>query len=227
MISAWLHSIEQIMLAAVNSKTRVIGVLSPDRGSGVSTLCAMLAESFARSGMRTLLVDLASPMRLATEEAGWVPGEPALQHVRSDPKGYDVLAAPATPATRALFNKADAFRGLFDNDLKTYAAIVVDLPPPVDRSEDMINPMAAASACDTVIMVCAMGQLMQPRIKATVADLTSAGVVLGGTVINHKQSPTLGVDMAAAVRRLTFVLPRTAPWLARKLAASKFLNSRI
>jgi Mrp family chromosome partitioning ATPase len=187
----------------------------------------MLAESSARSGVRTLLVDLAGSMGSGAGEAGWAPGGPALQRVRSDPKGYDILTGSVTPASRALFNKVDAFRGMFEGELSTYAAIIVDLPPPIDRSEDRINPIAAASACDTVLMVCAMGQLVQPRIKAAVAGLNSAGVVLGGTVINHTQRPTLGADMAASVRRLRFAFPRTATWLARRLVASKFLNSRM
>jgi Mrp family chromosome partitioning ATPase len=226
MIHSWLRPIEEIMLAAVDSKVRVLGVLSPEAGAGVSTACRMLAESHCRSGAKTLLVDLTQTVQQAETDGAWAPGDGAAQLIQVQASGVDLLAVRPTAETRPAFNNVDVMRRMFKDELAAYEAIIVDLPPVLNRREDLINPLAAARACDAVIMVCMIGLIKQHEVEETLSVLRTAGVQLGGTVLNDMRNPTLGAEMAAAARRIARLSPKLAAWLQKKLLASSFLNHR-
>jgi Mrp family chromosome partitioning ATPase len=226
MMQSWLQSVEQIMLAAVDGKARVLGVVSPDAGAGVSTLCRMLAESHSRSGSKTLLIDLAQPLDTSEKDESWAPGDGAKQLIRPAPGGYDVLAARPTTSTRPMFNNIDVLRRMFTDELEAYQAIVVDLPPVLGQDEATVNPLAAARACDAIVLVCMTGKLTQPRLQLTMSSLAAAGVKVGGTVLNDLHNPTLGSELAGQARRLSGLAPRLSAWLERRLRSSEFLNSK-
>ena len=181
--SSWMRPAEQVMLAAVDGKTRVVGIISPQSASGVSTLCQMVAECYSRSGQQTLLADFTLPVITGNQRA-WVPGENPLEETRADPRGYDTFSVQATVATRSQYNSVDKLRHFFNEDLSGYKAIIVDLPAILERREDSINPLAAARACDVVIMVCMTGRIKQQQVKLALAELALAGVQIGGTVLN-------------------------------------------
>ncbi len=224
MIRSWLGAVEQVMLAAIDSKARVLGVLSPDSGSGVSTLCRMLAESRSSSGAKTLLINLTQYSDDTDDD--WTPASGATQLVQLDAAGYDVLTARPTRATRAAFNNVQSLRELVNDELASYEAVFVDLPPVLDQSSNQINPLAAARACDAVVMVCMPGRTTHHRIKRTMEMMEAVGVQLGGTVLNDLRNPTLGSELAGAARRLGRILPGLGASLERNALASSFLNSR-
>ncbi|MGE0025312.1 MAG: hypothetical protein AB7S70_16955 [Hyphomicrobium sp.] len=211
------------MLVASDSKSRVLAVLSPEKGAGVSALCRMLAETYGRSGMATLLVDLTRPTGSGIG-ADWVPGEGAPGFISSNPCGYDELTAHPTRATRAQFNNVDRLRRMFSEVLTAYDAIVVDLPAVLDQSDDVINPIAAARASDAVIMMCVTGETSQQQIRKAKATLEAAGVQIGGTVLNDRNRPLLGAEIGSVLRRVGFV--PGVKWLARLAETSEFLNPR-
>lgn len=183
------RTLEQIMLAAAESKARVLGFLSPDRGAGVSTLCRLLAGGFVGAGIRTLLVDLTQE---AVEENDrrpvWLPNLTPTSLIEADPAGYDVIQAPPTWQSRALFNNIDTLRRMFDQDLREFETIIVDLSSVLDRRENIINPVSVARACDAVIMVCVTGRTTQDQIKQTLTELDSAGVQLSATILNDVEA---------------------------------------
>lgn len=214
------------MLATVDSKTRVLGVLSPDVGVGVSTLCRMIADSHCRAGRKTLLVDLTQIVSDVEDDDGWAPGDGAAQMIQRGDDSFDVLHAWPTIVTRPLFNNVDTLRRLFSEQLAAYEAVVVDLPPVLDQQESLINPLAAARACDAVIMICTPGRVTQQRIKQTVLTLGTAGIQLGGVVLNDVHNPTLGEELAASARKLARFAPRLASRVEYWLLANEFLKSR-
>lgn len=183
------RSVEQIMLATAESKARLLGVLSPNSGAGVSTLCRMVAGGFASAGMRTLLVDL-TKNAVETDEQGpvWRSDLTATALVETVPAGYDLIQAPPTPQSRALFNNIDTLRRMFAEDLSDYKMIIIDLSAVLDPREDLINPVSVARACDAVIMVCVTGRTTQEDVRRTVSALESAGVQLAGTVLNDVEA---------------------------------------
>jgi Mrp family chromosome partitioning ATPase len=226
MHASWQNSAEQIMLAAIDNKARVVGIVSPDRQAGVSTLCRQLAEAYAASGARTLLIDLAerSPARGAPK---WRPGFDAAMATTATGHGFDLLVAQFTSESRALFSNVTTFRGLLDDNLASYEAIVIDLPALGGSDHDSINPVAAARACDAVLLLCLTGKVTQDQLMAAVREMQGAGVPLAGTVLNDRYAPTLGVAMATNRRRLSRLVPGLNRWVERKLSTSEFLNTRL
>lgn len=192
MIDAWWPSVEQLMLAATDSKTRVLGILSPDQGAGVSVLCRMVATCFARAGIKALLIDLSSygdPSETARQ--AWEPGLIPADAIQAEPGGFDMLVAPGLIDARPVFNNVEALRAMFADQLAGYKAIIVDLPPVLGQRADLVNPIAVARACDAVIMVCLAGATSQRRIKTALTALGTAGVEISGTIINDLHNPPM------------------------------------
>ena len=222
---SWQHAVEQILLVVTDKNARVLSVLGPDRGVGVTLLCQQIAESSSRSGAKTLLIDLTRPA-VPGGQPGWVPGKDASEFIGTMPGGYSTLVANPSPATRSLFNNVESLRRTIEQVLPPYDALIIDLPPVLDQRDDEINPIAAARASDAVIMVCVAGRSIEPRVRKAISTLEAAGVQLGGTVLNDRHNPPLGMDVAASLRRkYRRFLPGSA-WLARLAESSDFLNAR-
>lgn len=224
MKESWQHAVEQILLVAGDSKARVISVLSPDRGAGVSTLCGMIAETSARSGASTMLVDLTQPIG-SGKSGDWAPGDDVSSFIKATPRGYDSLPSYPSRVTRPQFNNIEKLRKTFAEGLASYDLIVVDLSAVLDQRDTIINPVAAARASDAVIMVCVTGETTQERVRKTLSLMDAAGVQIGGTVLNDRSSPPLGVDMATSLRGLQRFF-RGASRLAEIAETNDFLNSR-
>jgi hypothetical protein len=58
------------------------------------------------------------------------------------------------------------------------------------------------------------------------ATLQTAGIQIGGVVLNDRHNPTLATEMAAGTRRLAWFAPRFAAWVERKLLNSQILNQQ-
>ena len=228
MRQSWIRPIELVVLPALDGKIRVLGFTSPGHGAGVTSVARAAAETIARSGVRTLLLDLttaANGSALASECAGWIPGAhnvPASAQPHA--AGYDILVAQPSAETRFLFNDAKRLRQALAAELRGYAVVVVDLPPLLDTGADIINPVAAALACDRVLMVYAKG--LTKRVDMTAAgDLAQAsGIKLEGLIFNERGEPPLGKELATKVARLTPIWPSLFGWIERRLQASPILR---
>lgn len=215
------------MLAAVDGDSRVVCFLSAEAGSGVSTFCRMLAKSYAEAGSKALLVDLSRPVaEVSPDDESWAPGDGVLQLIRRDEAGFDILSITPTSKTRQLFNNVEVLRKLFGEQLEGYGSVVVDLPPVLADSDRRLNPLAAARACDAVVMICMPNKVSRGHLSKAVTALNVAGVKLGGTIINDYHNPALGHQLASVARRVAKYSPRLGNWLERRLKDNEFLNSR-
>lgn len=362
MIGTWLRDVERIKLATVGQGARVVGVVSPLAGAGVSTLARELAEVTARSGKRTILVDLTQGIGAATSPLGWRPsmtlmaasypatltgvrglrtelskaldtlrltraherdvslavseiaaavvrapestatlldmrakledwrivielthdGSPVLAESRlaattlpvvadapalglqlastrltwsvsnapndrytmrgvrtlvpepqpapanpeagSLARAYDELTATPDKSTKLLFNNVDLIRTVLHSELAAYEAVFVDLPPLLGDADDRLNPLAAAAACDALLLVCVSGEIEAAELSGSMTVLQRAGVSVTGLVLNDVNNPTLGQEMAREARRLERILPSLSGWLSRKALRSRFLD---
>lgn len=224
-MESWGRSAEQVLLSTVESNARVLGLISPDGNSGVTSLCRHVALASMRAGSRTLLADFAQPV-LDDPDNGWGPGDGAAQLISTRPDSYDLLEVHPTIGSRGKFNNISALEELFNVELKAYDRIILDLPAVNKRDLDHINPTAAARASDMVLMVCMPGRITQGSIQSALSVLEGAGATMGGIVLNDLANPTLGSQMAASARRLSRLSRRFSGWLERKALASSFLNSR-
>lgn len=221
MRQSWIRPIEQVVLPALEGKLRVLGITSPDHGAGVTSVAQAAAETIARSGIRVLLLDLTQVTEAAGGWHGWIPGASgARESARPNPSGYDMLVAHPSAETRFLFNDGKRLRLALTDELAEYAVIIVDMPPLLDASSQIINPVAAALACDKVLMVYAKG--LTKRVDMTAAsDLARAsGIKLEGLIFNELGQPSLAKELSAKIRRLAPLWPSLVGWLDRKIQSS-------
>jgi Mrp family chromosome partitioning ATPase len=172
-----------MMVASVRD-CRITGVTAPHPSAGVSRVSEALALLSARSGVRTLLVDLSRPGEEHDGRSRWVPGEPAQPHLLQGEFSYDVLPAGPAPERAATIDTARRLRDNLTVELKHYAAIFVDLPAIRHQSSDKFDPLAAAAACDGVIVVCAKGKTTSDELKEVVESMRISGVKVAGTILN-------------------------------------------
>lgn len=221
----WTNEIERLTFATFERGMRVVGVTSPQAKSGVSSVCRRLCEVMAKSGGRTLLVDLSGSTEESTGVAAWRPGTGgAGQSIRTDAAGYDRLVAAFDQETRYLFNSIDRLRRVFAEDLAHYDAIVLDMPSLPATGTSRLNGAPAAAACDGVLMVCLSGDVSREQLNAAVDALANVEAKLLGMVLNDMTNPTLGAELAREARRVRRYLPRLSGWLERKALASALLN---
>lgn len=227
MAKSWSKPIEQIALTLLETQTRVVGFTSPTADVAVGTVCASMAGTLAAFGSRTLLVDLSKPVVASTLTPPWLPGEGGIgQSIRQAREGFDVLEAAPTPETRLLFSNAELIRRMLSDELRPYGSILVEMPPVLDGEGNTINPVGPALACDSVIMMCSTGRTTKDQIQQAVDPLRSAGVKLGGVIMDDRNRPTLAEEMAQEVRRISAISPAFAEWLVRRIMSSSLLNGR-
>ena len=181
---SWRQPAEQINLFLDHQRTRVAGITSPLRGSGVSTLAARLSAARAASGVKTLLLDLNGSGPDGSKIC-WSPADPATFLPARSNDGYDVVVGCS--GQRSLFNNVATLRQTFGVQLAGYEQIIVDLP--ALSATDTINPAAVAAACDGVLIVCVTGRSSAAVLRAAIAKLDAAGASVSGTVLNDAETP--------------------------------------
>lgn len=215
------------MLSAVEGKIRLLGVTAPVSGSGVSTVARGVAEAFARSGHKTLLLDLSTDIRTDSRAPAWVPGgHSASAAIRAEPSGLATLTADTTTATRALFNNVEFLQQMLDAELASYSAIVLDLPAVREDEDKRLNPLAAARVADAVLLVCLTGQIDRGQLSDAVETLKMAGANTAGVVLNDYFGTSFGDEIADRIEAKRRLLPGLAGRLAGKFRESRFLNER-
>jgi Flp pilus assembly CpaE family ATPase len=160
-----LFAIRKAARAAAGTATgKVVTVFSPKGGSGKTVLATNLAVASARSGVRTLLVDLDlqfgdSALTLAVNpratiadlvaSAGDIDVDTLTAFVSTDSRsGLSVLPAPRRPEEADVVGQAE-LAAVLKTARSAYAAVVIDTGPLFD------GPMLAAlDHTDQLLLVC-------------------------------------------------------------------------
>ena len=143
-----------------------IGVCLSDPDGDGGAFAVALAASFARLGLRVLLMaeDTASPLPTETPDAGCG----TLTVLPREENGEEPVDRLAGPAFAAALAKAK----------ETYDAVFVALPPVPFRAE----AAAAAPALDGVVLGVRVAYDRRDAVQAAIASLTGAGATVFGAV---------------------------------------------
>jgi Mrp family chromosome partitioning ATPase len=179
----WKTAAEQLAVSQTIQGTRLLGVIAPTAASDSSLLAQMIAEAMGRSGLKVLLVNLHPDD--ADGVAPLVPKEPwrPIQQMRNG--ALDVLLPNVTAQTRDAFNNSAWLAKYFGEQLRQYSNIVFDLPPVLGGREDELMPLAAASVCNAIILMCSTGQVTYGELEDAVQLLHSARAPLMGVVVEE------------------------------------------
>jgi hypothetical protein len=233
MKNAWAPAVEQIVLSAQEQGLRVVGFVSPQQQSGIRELAPMVAETMARAGLPTLLIDLSAGedwrSSMSRDAQGpacgapWSPGvRERVQPLIRNQGGADSLKVTTHLDARFRFNNVKALRQALAEEFERYDRIVLMLGDVGVRSG--VNPLGPAAACDAVYLLCVPNEIGRSDLGDVVASLKIAGARIGGVVLNDSDQSTPGAEMANWIEtRLGFV-PAFSSWLARKVRAARLLN---
>ena len=191
------------------SEGRVITVFSAKGGCGKTTVSVNLAAELARSGMRTLLVDLdlafgddAITLGLAPERsiadlvpmAGHLDAEGLGSVVTSHDSGLDVLCAPKHPGD------ADSISGALAAEVlriarRSYQLVVVDTPPAFSE-----HVLSAFDTSDRSLILATLDipSVKNLRVALDTLDLLGQPKELRTVVLNRADAKTgLSVEDAS------------------------------
>ena len=200
---------------------KVVTVFSPKGGSGKTMLATNLAVAAARSGLRTLLVDLDlqfgdSALTLAVTpratiadlaaSAGTVDAEKLAAFVSSDPRsGLAVLPAPRHPEEADIVGH-NVLAAVLEAARNAYEAIVIDTGPLFDAAM-----LAALDQTDRLLLICnpEVTSLKNVRIGletidrlgfdrdrvSLVANRVGAPGALGRSEIEHALETTIAYEL--------------------------------
>lgn len=226
-LDASAPDIERIFLSAAARGGRVLGVIGCGRGDAQHLLARALAERSARSGERTLLLDLSLPVGPATDRIRWAPGDERVgESIQRDPRGFERLAAVACPTTVMRFRNLGGLKHLLGQELAHYQAIVIDAGSLLGTDEAAIPAATIAQACETIVMATIPGAMRRDQFEAAVTTLGAAAPRMVGLVLDDAGNPTVGEELCRLAARLERYLPAVSRKLTRWLSRRPLLWDR-
>ena len=185
----------------------MIGV---ETGVGTSVCARALAERSALAPSRTLLVD-ASESRQAS---------PPMAEAEPENMGWFRLADGAEEPFR--LRSPDFLRTLWAEAHKDWETVIIDCCPAIEDRDYAVPGSLVARSADAVILVCLAGKSTKDMIEAAKAALGPAKIV--GVVVNGRDMPTVGAEIARESGRTARFFPKFSRWLARRALQSKVLD---
>lgn len=185
-----------VYLARMGATTTCLGVVSVARGEGKTTIASNLAQAFAASNSRTLLIDADAQERKLTRHRH-AKATAGLFELLNDEQLLDrvlVQGAPNEPdfiplvCRRPLANSGDVLGSAQMDDLlrklrQTYAVIVIDLP----SLETAPDARAIGPLLDALLLVAQYGRVPADRIRQGVKTFEQADVKILGGVLNKSR----------------------------------------
>jgi capsular exopolysaccharide synthesis family protein len=177
--------------ALSDGDTRVIAATSCAQGEGKSSTNIALAELFARSGRRVLLVDC-DMRRPSLDKYLKAPLTPGLSDVlqgrlewrdalrKNIDERLDLLCAGAQPANPGDLLESERFGQLLDAARAEYDLVVCDMPPAFAVSD----LESAAARIDALLLVVRCNKVPARAVGEATQRLQRSGVKLIGAVLN-------------------------------------------
>ncbi len=181
-----------VRLAALEQRMKLIAVTSPGRGDGKSTTSLNLAITTAMEGRNVLLVD-ADIRRPSIHNLLRIPGDRGLTSILSGAERLEKVIVPTEidhlfclPAGTACPNPPEMLglpscRELFRSLGELYDVVIIDCPPGAGLSDVQI----ISSMVDGMLLVVSMNKTLRPHLIITIRALQQAGAPLAGLVLNR------------------------------------------
>ena len=181
----WASSAEQIAISQIIKGTRLIGFVSPTDATNTSLLARMVAEAMGRAGLKILLTNLNATQEVIHDTAAIAVSEPWRPISGEANRLLDVLSANVTTETKHMFNNNGWLGSFFAEQLRTYSTVILDLPPLMQEQQNKLSPLAAASVCQAVVLMCPIGSVTRPQLANSMQLLQSAEVNVIGLVVEE------------------------------------------
>ena len=195
------RSVEAIYQSTIGAGYRVIAVIAIEHGDGASAVAQALARRSALVSNQTLLVDASAKAGSAPTEAG------------SGVEPFTRLEL--RPDADCFVHRSKEFlRALWAEDPTQYDAIVIDCAPALAHEDDAIPGAISARSADAVVLVGGGGAATRDSIGLAKAAIGEANTV--GIVVNGRDQPTVGAEIAREALRLAPIFPSLARNIAER-----------
>jgi len=172
---------------------KVVALTSSLPNEGKSTVSFMLAEAFAREGIKTLYIDADLRLSVLTQKyevvdvkyglTEYLSGKQKLDEVvcsTSQDNLFVICSGTVPPNPSALFN-GKHFEELIVAARDKYDMIVIDTPP----VGSVIDAAIISKHCDGVAVVVCAKKTSRKFVKKTIQQLDTAGANIIGVVLNQ------------------------------------------
>jgi Mrp family chromosome partitioning ATPase len=194
------QAIETLYQRTIGDGRRVVALIAIERGDGASTVARALAERASLAPMQTLLVDASGK---ADTTPAVHPFAQAFERLEIRPDA-DRFRYRSTEYLRSIWREAHS-----DRD-----AIVIDCAPALAGENDSIPGVVAARSADAIVLVGRGGSSTRESIDLAKAALNPAEIV--GIIVNGRDQPTVGDEVAREAMRLSRFLPPLGRALAKR-----------
>jgi hypothetical protein len=207
----WASSAEQIAISQIIKGTRLIGFVSPTAASSTSLFARMVAEAMGRAGLRILLANLNATQEVIHDTSPVPVSEPWRPISGESDRLLDVLSANVTAETKPLFNNNGWLGNFFAEQLRTYSTVILDLPPLIHEQKNKLSPLAAASVCQAIVLMCPIGSITRPQLASSLQLLQSAEINVIGLVVEEDRGQSRWRDFRSPANgpRFSHVQKRT------------------
>lgn len=215
-------AIEQVALTLQTSGLRKVAFASAEFDVATAEVAREVADVCARSGRKTLVIDLSG------SEIGpsWMPGcETSEPTVDADGGAFHVLSAPNTFAARSAYNNQTRLAEALNQQFASYDLIVLYLAGLSDAKDGRINGIAAAAAADGIVIVCPTNEATTAAMHDAMELVSAAGGKVVGTVLDDRNNPMLSAEVARAARRTLSFIPPLARWAETRVLRSPLLRT--
>lgn len=184
-----------LLFSIPTGSPRTVVVTSPAPGDGKTTVAANLAATFARQGMRVLLIDcdlrrgrLHSLFRFSREPGltQVLAGQAVLtQVVHQTPlDGLSVLTTGSVPGNPGELVGGEPMRALLEQASQEFNLVVLDTPPVLAAADAAV----LSSVVDATILVVRAGRTREMEAQTTIEHLTAVNARVVGAVLNDQDS---------------------------------------
>jgi protein-tyrosine kinase len=220
-----LEHLEKLDMATFAKGAQIVALAAPDHNQGVTTLAKQLAKRSVDMGKSTLLVQFDNHAKDEPSKKAhiWMLGEPLSDKIQLE-DDYKHLIIGANYEDILKWSDLDNIERFFTLLRKYFERIILDLPPIIHRDKEEVSPVPLAAKADSLMLVALTARTSSSEAKELVNALTIANVTVAGIILNDRDYPTLGHELARQADKFTNRFPAFAAKLANKARASAFLN---
>lgn len=243
-------ALETVYASILRQNLKQFALCSLQRQSGNSTLALAIAIRAARSGKRSLLIEL-NPQsaglshQLNIQENEWLPLTGHWEHAvqESQYPGLFALTSPIISSHCVEFRDQETLSLFFDNCRQRFDLVICDCAPIMHSQESYFsndyNTVHTPDSEDKrdglpVDIICAAsqatllnvvtGHTTESQIDEANEILKQSGATLSGVIMNDRFAPCLKEELIRETRRLDRWLPRVMSNLRDRFNRMVLLN---
>ena len=187
----------------------------------MSAAAEALANRYARGRKLALLIDASGLTSTSqnSNEADIIISAPV-----SDPLGYSRISLRPCRDELLPMRDIERLKKILQDDFRNFDIIIIDIPPAHDANGHALPATIVANACDIVLLLCVTANVTRSLIEEACGNLRAVNAPLSGVIVNRREQPTLGAEIAREARRLKRYFPRASAKLERFALTAALLN---